>query len=134
MGDMTDDAIWDALEADLAREFSQDAHREWATHLPRLVNGWWTPKEGEEMLISDMTDSHLENCISWIARNQRDIENRHQAELHRWTGHYKMLGMLDEIDKLRGWIDQVREFLEMSLMLMREEQVTRSNYTGWDRV
>ena len=94
------------------------------------VNGWWTTADGEDMLISEMTNSHLSNTIAWLERHMDIFEDNAEAVMSLWmsvsaemaTYHAEHL-----VDKYRS----MHEFALFSLEMMREEKQVRGQ-RGWN--
>ncbi len=72
MGDFADDLMFKRLEAELRWEHHNTHYN--GIHYTALLREYfkgellWCRKDGNNVLIQDMTDSHLQNSISWIEK------------------------------------------------------------------
>lgn len=76
MGDFSDDLMMRGLEAELKWEH-HDTHYNnihYKSLLKEYLNGnlLWCRKDGNNVLIQDMDDLHLENSIYWIDKMGRN--------------------------------------------------------------
>tara|TARA_R110001632_G_scaffold153622_2_gene271634 strand:+ start:817 stop:1059 length:243 start_codon:yes stop_codon:yes gene_type:complete len=66
MGDAYDDYEQRMLWRHIKNDFHQPERR---------VNYRWTMRDGSKILIKDMTDSHLQNCINLVSRRDGQCES-----------------------------------------------------------
>jgi hypothetical protein len=72
MGEFTDDLMFEGLDAELKWEQYNSHYNN--IHYTALLREYfkedllWCKKDGNNVLIQDMTDSHLQNSISWIEK------------------------------------------------------------------
>ena len=72
MGDFADDLMFKGLDAELRWEHHNSHYNN--IHYTALLREYfkgdllWCKKDGNNVLIQDMTDSHLQNSISWIEK------------------------------------------------------------------
>ena len=72
MGDFADDLMMRGLDAELRWEHHNNHYNDihYTCLLKEYLKGklLWCKKDGDNVFIQDMTDSHLQNSISWIEK------------------------------------------------------------------
>jgi hypothetical protein len=76
MGDFADDLMFKGLEAELRWEHHNTHYNDihYTCLLKKYLKGdlLWCKKDGDNVLIQNMTDSHLQNSIYWIDKMGRN--------------------------------------------------------------
>lgn len=76
MGDFADDLMMRGLDAELRWEHHNDHYNDihYTCLLKEYLKGklLWCKKDGDNVFIQDMTDSHLQNSIHWIDKMGRN--------------------------------------------------------------
>lgn len=74
MGDMAD-----FMEMQLDRALEEESKAWEAEQRLKTKRVYWTTREGERILIQDMTDSHLDNSINMLERNIKSGRYKNQS-------------------------------------------------------
>ncbi len=100
---------------------------------PRCYDSVWV-KDGELIYISEMTDSHLTNAISWLERNVGEIVRRVNQG---WSTYMFCRGQMESL-RVERLIDNAEDyalFCTDALYAMKAEvEYRKYGRKGWDRV
>jgi len=95
-----------------------------------MVKRYWTTRSGERLLITKMTDAHIENCIAYLESYHEDMMDSMWNMLNSLNGEQALYQLESDIARIEdhGFNDVEQDYIDTfkDVLRKRKEKMSKS--------